>query len=74
MGRGRWGWWPTFDAESRNTNIPNSHGGWVGGGGVGGQLLMLSPELLKSQIPIDWGGGGGWGGWDMECMEFGAAT
>ena len=29
-------------------------GGWVGvgWGGVGSQLLMLSPKMLKSQIPM----------------------
>ena len=29
---GEWGWWPTFDAESKNPKIQNSHccrrGGW----------------------------------------------
>ena len=24
------------------------------------QLLLLSPNLLKSKVPIFWGGGGGW--------------
>ena len=44
-------WRPTFDAESKNAKIPNSHCcRW--GGGVGGQLLMLSPNMLKSQIHI----------------------
>ena len=40
-------WLPTFDAESKNPKITNSHfqQEW---GGVGGQLLMLSPEVLKS--------------------------
>ena len=38
-------------------------GGLVGGGGgVGGQLLMLCPNLLKSQIPMSRVGGGGGGG------------
>ena len=59
------GWQPTFDAKSRNVKIPNSHfwGGWVDEGGVGCQLLMLSPEMLKSQIPIFVVVGlvGGWG-------------
>ena len=32
------------------------------GGGVGGQILMLSPETLKSQIHIFAGVGGGVGG------------
>ena len=51
------GWQPTFDAESKNPKIPNSHccrGGWVGG-----QLLMLSPKMLKSQIHIFAGVGRG---------------
>ena len=41
---------------------------WGGGGWVGGtnfQLLMLSSNLLKSKIPISWGGGGGGGGWNQ---------
>ena len=55
-GRGK-GWQPTFDAKSRNAKIPNSHF-WGGGGwDVGSQLLMLSPEMLKSQIPISGVGG-----------------
>ena len=34
---------------------------WIHGWGVGGQLLMLSPEMLKSKIPIFAGGEvGGW--------------
>ena len=33
-------------------------GGWVGQG-AHSQLLMLSPEILKSQIPISGAGGGG---------------
>ena len=35
----------------------------IWGGGVGGtnfQLLLLSPNLLKSKIPMSGGGGGGW--------------
>ena len=48
-GGGEGGWWPTFDAESKNAKIPNSH---FSGGGGGGQLLMLSPKMLKSQIHI----------------------
>ena len=47
---------PTFDAESKFAKIQNFHveGGWVGGGSVESnfQLLMLSPNLLKSQIPM----------------------
>ena len=51
----------TFDAESKFATIPNSHvqGGGVGRGLVGTnfQLLMLSPNLLKSQIPMSIVGG-----------------
>ena len=63
---------PTFDAESKSAEIPNSHFGWgesqipilVGGWGKeelgpNFQLLMLSPNLLKSQIPSLVVGGGG---------------
>ena len=36
------GWWPTFDAESRNAKIPNSHfHRWKRR--IKSQLLMLSP-------------------------------
>ena len=57
----------TFDAETKLAKIPNSHGGGGGGRGWGlvetnFQLLMLSPNLLKSQIPMSvcvCGGGGG---------------
>ena len=45
---GEGGWWPTFDAESRNAKIQNSN--FCKLGGVGGQLLMLSPEMLKSNF------------------------
>ena len=39
--------------------VPNSHfHRWKRG--VGSQLLMLSPEMLKSQIHIFAGGGRGW--------------
>ena len=58
------GWWPTFDAESRNVKIQILISG-VGGWGVGGQLLMLSPEMLKSKFSfLGWVGGwmGGWVG------------
>ena len=53
-GVGGWvGWQPTFDAESRNAKIPNSNlGRGVEGRVVGDQLLMLSPEILTSQIPM----------------------
>ena len=57
---------PTFDAESKSAKILNSLYG-VGGGGGGVklgpnfQLLMLSPNLLKSQIShMVEGGGGCW--------------
>ena len=53
-----------FDAKSKFATVPNSHvqGGWAGGGEVGGHFLMLSPNLLKSQIPmsrVGWQVGGG---------------
>ena len=55
---------PTFDAESKSAKIPKS---LYGGGGWGWgvcmmadfQLLMLSPNLLKSQSPFTVGRGGG---------------
>ena len=45
---------PTFDAESKSAKISKSLYVWGGGGGGGSvtanfQLLMLSPNLLKSQ-------------------------
>ena len=53
-------WRPTFDAESKSARIPNSLYGGGGGGGIhDSQLLMLSPNLLRSQIPYMVGGGGG---------------
>ena len=60
-GRGGGNQFPTFDAESKFAKIPNSH---VQGRGEGlvetnFQLLMLSPNLLKSQIPMSRVGGGG---------------
>ena len=62
---------PTFDAESKSAKIPKSlYSGGGGGGGRGRcmmanfQLLMLSPNLLKSQSPFTVGGGGGWG-WEV---------
>ena len=45
---------PTFGAESKAAKIP-----YTVGGVTNFQLLMLSPNLLKTQIPIWWGGGGG---------------
>ena len=50
---------PTFDAESKSAKIPKSL--YSGGGCMTAnfQLLMLSPNLLKSQSPFTVGGGGG---------------
>ena len=51
------GWRSTFDAESRNAKIPNSHfHRWKRG--IESQLLMLSPKMLKSLIHIFAGRGG----------------
>ena len=49
MGEGSW----KFDAEFKFAKIQNSYaeGGWVGGGGACGNL-MLSSNLLKSKIPM----------------------
>ena len=73
MSSGRWGGgvfdgnqFRTFDAESKFAKIPNSHV-WLGESSVffwGGmetnfQLLILSPNLLKPQIPMSGGGRGG---------------
>ena len=45
-----------FDAESKNHKIPYSYYG--GGGGVSeNYFLMLSPKIIKCQIPITVGGG-----------------
>ena len=46
----------TFDAESKSVKIPNSL--YSGGQGGVGQILMPSPNLLKSQKPfmVDTGG------------------
>ena len=52
---------PTFDTESKSAKIPNSLCGQGGGGGVGRAQtfkILLSPNLLKSQIPYAAGGGG----------------
>ena len=55
----------SIDAESKSAKIPKSLYGGGGGGGGGGwmtanfQLLMLSPNLLKSQSPFMVVGGGG---------------
>ena len=49
---------PTFDAESKFAKIHSSHLG--GGGGLmetNFQLLMPSPNLLKSKVPIFGRGG-----------------
>ena len=60
---------PTFDAESKSAKIPNPGEGVGGVGALGGgcmtanfQLLMVSPNLLKSQSPSTVGEGGGGGG------------
>ena len=56
---GGWGGWQsTFDAESSIDKIQITI---FAGEGGGGQLLMQSPEMLKSKIPIfaSWGGVGG---------------
>ena len=45
---------PTFVAESKFAKIQRG-----GGDGTNFQLLMLSPNLLKSKVPIFGGGGGG---------------
>ena len=69
MGGG--GWWnqfPTFDAEFKFAKVQNSHveGGWAGVvGGTSFQLLMLSPNLLKSKIPMSGGWVGGGGRWNQ---------
>ena len=48
---------PTFDAESKSAKIPKSSRGGGGCMTTNFQLLMLSPNLLKSQSLV-----GGWGG------------
>ena len=45
-----------IDAEFKFAKIQNSY---VEGGWGGSQKLMLSPNLLKSKIPMSSGGGGG---------------
>ena len=65
---GRWGggWWagiqlPTLDTDSKSAKNPNSLFGLGGGGGElepNFQLLMASPNLLKTQIPYIVVGGG----------------
>ena len=88
---GEGAWQPTFDAESKNAKIPNSH--LAGGkcwqptfdaesknpnfiflqvwrrGSVGSQLLMLSPEMLKSQIHIFTRVNGWWSTFDAESKN-----
>ena len=68
MSGGDWrgGWWKpiskTFDGESKFSKITNSHV-QLGGGELvetNFQLLMLSPNLLKLQIPMSSWGGGWW--------------
>ena len=56
------GWQPTFDAQSRNAKIPNSHLQVGEGRGEVGDLSW-NFHFLE-----------GGGGRDMECMEFAAAT
>ena len=63
---------PTLDAEFKSAKIQNSLC-LVGGGDVSGamlQLLILSLNLLKSEV-IGWGRGGGgeWGYLDP-CSNF----
>ena len=56
---------PTFDAESKYTKIPNSQVCWEGVGGLvetNYQLLMLSSNMIKSQIPMSRRRGDGGGG------------
>ena len=51
---------PTFDAESKSANISKSlYGGGGGGCMMANFQLLLSPNLLKSQIPYAAGRGGG---------------
>ena len=55
-----------FDAESKFGKIQSSHfqgGGWGVLVETNFQLLLLSPNLLKSKVPISRGGGGG--GWNQ---------
>ena len=51
---------PTFDAQSQTTKTPNSlcPVWWGGGLGPMSELLMMSPNLLKSKNPYIGGGGG----------------
>ena len=51
-------WLPTFDAESKNAKMTNSHfHRWKRR--IESQLLMLSPKMLKSHIHIFQVGGKG---------------
>ena len=52
---------PTFDAESKSAKIPNPNYGEDGVPRTNFQLLMHSPNLLKSPIPfmVVWGWGEG---------------
>ena len=57
-------------SPKRSTKIPNSHlQGGARGREFGGQLLRLSPEMLKSQITISGMCGGGGGGVDDQLSE-----
>ena len=76
-GGGGGSWWnqsPTFDAESKFAILLNSHVWWwngMGGWGIGGtnfQILMLSPNLLKSKIPMSGGGIRGVGGTNFQLL------
>ena len=64
-GRGVKNQLPTFDTETKSDKIPNSLFNMGGAGGLVTnffQHLMLTPNLLKSQIPYkegEWGDGGG---------------
>ena len=59
-GGGGWNQLSIFDAEFKFAKIQNSQVRWGRGGFVetNFQLLMLSPNLLKSKIPMCSGGGG----------------
>ena len=51
---------PTFVAESKFAKIKSSHffGGWGGFIEINFQLLLLSPNVLKSKVPFVFFGGG----------------
>ena len=65
---GEGGWQPTFDGESKNAKIPNSHfHRWDRG--IETKLLMLSPKMLKSQIHIFTGVDGWWSTFDTKSKN-----